>query len=65
MSATAADLAPLLGMIATVFLCVTIIAATAVHMTNEHDWRRVAVRVAGSWISAISLLMIGWTLKTP
>ena len=26
-------------------------------------WARVAVRVAGSWIVAIRLLMLGWTVR--
>ena len=27
------------------------------------DWRRMAVRVMGSWIAAVGLLMVGWTLR--
>jgi hypothetical protein len=26
-------------------------------------WARIAVRVAGSWIAAIGLLMLGWNLR--
>jgi len=26
-------------------------------------WSRIAVRVAGSWLAAIGLLMIGWSLR--
>jgi hypothetical protein len=26
-------------------------------------WGRIAVRVAGSWIVAIGLLLLGWTLR--
>jgi hypothetical protein len=26
-------------------------------------WARVVVRVAGSWIAAIGLLMLGWTVR--
>jgi hypothetical protein len=25
-------------------------------------WMRIAVRVAGSWVAAIGLLMLGWSL---
>jgi hypothetical protein len=28
-------------------------------------WVRVAVRVAGSWIAAIGLLMLGWAMRVP
>ena len=27
-------------------------------------WTRIAVRVAGSWVAAIGLLMLGWSLRT-
>jgi len=27
-------------------------------------WARVAVRVAGSWIAAVGLLLLGWTLRS-
>ena len=26
-------------------------------------WTRIAVRVAGSWVAAIGLLMLGWSLR--
>jgi hypothetical protein len=26
-------------------------------------WMRIAVRVAGSWIAAIGLLLLGWALR--
>ena len=26
-------------------------------------WRGIAVRVAGSWVAAIGLLMLGWSLR--
>jgi hypothetical protein len=28
-------------------------------------WARVTVRVAGSWIVAIGLLMLGWSVRVP
>jgi urease accessory protein len=28
-------------------------------------WARVAVRVAGSWVVAIGLLMLGWAMRVP
>ncbi len=32
--------------------------------TLRAHWARVAVRVAGSWIAAIGLLMLGWSMRT-
>ena len=29
----------------------------------EAPWARVAIRVVGSWMAAISLLMLGWSLR--
>ena len=29
----------------------------------KREWTRIAVRVAGSWIVAIGLLYMGWTLS--
>jgi hypothetical protein len=29
----------------------------------RRPWARIAVRVAGSWIAAIGLLLLGWTLS--
>ncbi len=26
-------------------------------------WRRIAIRVAGSWVAASGLLLLGWTLR--
>jgi urease accessory protein len=43
------------------FVAVSLLAgqASAVHV----PWARVAVRVAGSWIVAIGLLMLGWAMR--
>jgi hydrogenase/urease accessory protein HupE len=43
------------------FVTVSLLAgqASAVHV----PWARVAVRVAGSWIVAIGLLMLGWAMR--
>lgn len=61
--ATEAAILPLVGITTAVFLCVTLVTALTVHLSKNRDWRRVAIRVAGSWITAISLLMVGWTLR--
>jgi urease accessory protein len=45
------------------FVAVSLLAgqASAVRV----PWARVAVRVAGSWIVAIGLLMLGWAMRVP
>jgi urease accessory protein len=45
------------------FVAVSLLAgqASAVHV----PWVRVTVRVAGSWIVAIGLLMLGWAMRVP
>jgi hydrogenase/urease accessory protein HupE len=51
----------LVGIVATLFVLVALASALAV--TLRHSWGRIAVRVAGSWIVAIGLLLLGWTLR--
>lgn len=50
-----------LGVIATVFLLVLMM--TALVASLQAFWARVVVRVAGSWIVAICLLMLGWSFR--
>jgi len=51
----------LVGISSTVFVLVALVAALVVSIRRE--WLRIVVRVAGSWIAAIGLLMIGWTFR--
>jgi hydrogenase/urease accessory protein HupE len=51
----------LAGIVSTLFV-VTALAAAAV-VAVRVPWGRIAVRVAGSWIAAIGLLLLGWTLR--
>ena len=51
----------LFGISLAVFLLVALIAALVVSLRAQ--WARIAVRVAGSWITAIGLLMLGWTYR--
>ena len=51
----------LLGIGAAVFVLVAIGAALVVSVRAA--WQRVVVRVAGSWVAAVGLLMLGWALK--
>jgi urease accessory protein len=51
----------LAGIGATVFVIVALVAALVTSLGAA--WMRIAVRVAGSWIAAIGLLMLGWALR--
>jgi urease accessory protein len=50
----------LVGMISALFVVVALVAALVVSLTRP--WTRIAVRVAGSWIAATGLLLLGWSL---
>jgi urease accessory protein len=52
----------LLGLAFAVFVLVALAAALAI--TLRAQWTQVAVRVAGSWIAASGLLMLGWAVRT-
>lgn len=51
----------LLGIVVTAFLLTLLLAATVVPL--RAGWERIAVRVVGSWVSAIGILMFGWLLQ--
>jgi len=51
----------LVGIVAAVFALVALAASCVVPL--RATWARVAVRVAGSWIAAIGLLLLGWGLR--
>lgn len=51
----------LLGTAVSAFVLAALAAALAVSLRRE--WTRIAVRVAGSWIAAIGLLMAAWSLR--
>lgn len=51
----------LLGITATLFVLVALLSAFIVSL--QAPWTRIAVRVAGSWICAVGLLMLGWQAK--
>jgi hydrogenase/urease accessory protein HupE len=52
----------LLGIVAAVFALVALAVSFAVRLRAA--WASVVVRVAGSWIAAIGLLLIGWGLRS-
>jgi urease accessory protein len=49
------------GATTAVLLVATLSAALAVSLRN--GWTRIAVRVAGSWIAALGVLALGWSLR--
>lgn len=51
----------LVGIVSTLFVVVALAAALVVAL--RVPWGRIAVRVAGSWIAAIGLLLLGWSLR--
>jgi hydrogenase/urease accessory protein HupE len=51
----------LVGIVSTLFVVVALAAAFVVSL--RAPWARIAVRVAGSWIVAIGLLLLGWSFR--
>jgi urease accessory protein len=51
----------LAGIAGAVFVIVAL--ASAFVVSRRAAWMRVAIRVAGSWVAAIGLLMLGWSLR--
>jgi hydrogenase/urease accessory protein HupE len=51
----------LAGIASTIFVIVAMASAFVVAL--RAPWTRIAVRVAGSWVAAIGLLMLGWSLR--
>ena len=52
----------LLGIMAALFVLVAIVSAFVLSL--KPPWTRVVVRVAGSWVAAMGLLMIGWFFRS-
>jgi len=55
------DALGLAGIAGTTFVLIALVAALAVSLRSAAA--RIALRVAGSWIAAIGLLMLGWSLR--
>jgi hydrogenase/urease accessory protein HupE len=51
----------LIGIMATLFVIVALVSAFTVSL--KKPWTRIVVRVAGSWVAAIGMLMFGWLLR--
>jgi hydrogenase/urease accessory protein HupE len=55
------DALGLVGITSAIFVVVTLGAALGTSV--RVPWARLAVRVAGSWVAAIGLLMLGWSVR--
>ncbi len=54
-----------LGLVGIAFALFAVVAlASALVVSLRKPWTHVAVRVTGSWIAAVGLLLLGWTLRT-
>jgi len=51
----------LIGIGCAVFVIMALMAASVVSL--KVPWARIAVRVAGSWIAAVGMLLLGWTFR--
>lgn len=51
----------LIGIAGAIFVLVALASAMVVSL--RRPWTRIAVRVTGSWIAAVGLLMLGWGLR--
>jgi len=51
----------LIGIMATLFVIVAIVSAFIVSL--KKPWTRIVVRVAGSWVAAVGMLMFGWLMR--
>ena len=46
---------------AALFVLVALISAFVVSL--KKNWARIVVRVAGSWVAAMGMLMFGWLIR--
>jgi urease accessory protein len=60
MQQAGASVQALLGLLVSLLVLVALVAAGV--MSLHQQWTRMAVRVAGSWMAAMGLLMLGWFL---
>ena len=51
----------LVGIAGAIFLLAALLTAWVVSL--RRPWARIAVRVAGSWVAAVGLLLLGWSLR--
>lgn len=62
-AAVQGDGTALIGIGGAVFVLVSL--ASALVLSLRAEWTRIAVRVVGSWVAAVGLLLLGWSLRGP
>jgi hypothetical protein len=61
LAALGAGATSLLGIVVTVFVLSLLLGARVVVLPA--GWGRIVVRVAGSWVAAVGMLMLGWLVR--
>jgi urease accessory protein len=62
LAATAGGLLAIVGIACSLAAVVSLVAGQVA--TVKAPWARLAVRISGSWIAAVGLLMLGWSMKS-
>jgi urease accessory protein len=62
LAATTGALVAILGIACSLFAIVSLLAGQVAVL--QAQWARLAVRISGSWIAAIGLLMLGWSTRS-
>lgn len=52
-----------LGTLLSVLVLVSLVPATTIAMASGPEWRRLVLRVMGSWLAGIGLLLVGWSWR--
>jgi hydrogenase/urease accessory protein HupE len=61
-AATSVGILQIIGMSVILFVLVTLLSALVMSLRKPW-WLRIVARVAGSWIAAAGLLLLGWSLR--
>jgi urease accessory protein len=61
MGESVSAISAVVGLALAVFVLIALAAAFVVQLRAH--WARIAVRVAGSWIAASGLLLLGWAVR--
>lgn len=62
LAAVAGGLVAIAGIACSLFALVSLLAGQAAVL--QAHWARLAVRISGSWIAAVGLLMLGWSVRS-
>jgi hydrogenase/urease accessory protein HupE len=62
LAATTGGLVAIAGIACSLFALVSLLAGQTAVL--QAQWARLAVRISGSWIAAVGLLMLGWSVRS-